>query len=181
MAKELEVKVLNVDINQIQNKLKDLNAVLIKKELQVNTLIDSYEKPIKTITDGYLRIRESKDLVHNTNKTTLTFKKNVENRGLRENIEYNVGIENRDDMVELLKALGYNNIKIGYKERTSYNLNDARIDIDIWDKDTYPHPYIEIEVKTQEKLYEIIKMLGISRENISTKSILELRREENLE
>lgn len=181
MAKELEVKVLNIDINQIQNKLKDLNAVLIKKELQVNTLIDSYEKPIKTITDGYLRIRESKDLVHNTNKTTLTFKKNVENRDLRENIEYNVGIENRDDMVELLKALGYNNIKIGYKERTSYNLNDARIDIDIWDKDTYPHPYIEIEVKTQEKLYEIIKMLGISRENISTKSILELRREENLE
>lgn len=181
MAKELEVKVLNVDINQIQNKLKDLNAVLIKKELQVNTLIDSYEKPIKTITDGYLRIRESKDLVHNTNKTTLTFKKNVENRDLRENIEYNVGIENRDDMVELLKALGYNNIKIGYKERTSYNLNDARIDIDIWDKDTYPHPYIEIEVKTQEKLYEIINMLGISRENISTKSILELRREENLE
>lgn len=181
MAKELEVKVLDVDINQIQIKLKNLNAVLIKKELQVNTLIDSYETPIKTITDGYLRIRESKDLVNNTNKTTLTFKKNVENRDMRENIEYNVGIENRDSMVELLKALGYNNIKIGYKERTSYNLNDARIDIDIWDKETYPHPYIEIEVKTQEKLYEIINILGISRENISTKSILELRKELNLE
>lgn len=181
MNKELEVKVLGIDINKIENKLKELNATLLKKELQVNTLIDSYETPIKTFTDGYLRIRESKDLVKNTNTTTMTFKQNVENRNLRENIEYNVGIEDRDSMLEILKILGYKNIKIGYKERTSYSLNDAQIEIDIWDKETYPHPYIEIEVQNQEKLYEIMKLLDISKENISTKSILELRKELNLE
>lgn len=181
MAKELEVKVLNVDINEIENKLKKLNATLIKKELQVNTLIDSHNRPIKTIADGYLRVRESKDLVSNRKTTTLTFKKNVDNKNLRENIEYNVEVKDRDSIVELLKVLGYDNIKLGYKERTSYSLNGARIDIDIWDKDTYPYPYIEIEVETQEKLYEIINQLGISREKISTKSILELRKELNLE
>lgn len=181
MTKELEVKVLDVDIKEIENKLKELNAVLIKKELQVNTLIDSYERPINDITKGYLRIRESKDLVNNTNTTTLTFKKNIKNKSIRENIEYNVDIKDRDSMVEILKLLGYNNIKIGYKERTSYSLNDARIEIDIWDKETYPHPYVEIEVETQEKLYEVISQLGISKENISTKSILELRKELNLE
>src|SRR5699024_3214828 len=116
----------------------------VKKELQVNTLIDSYENPIKKITDGYLRVRESKDLVHNTNTTTMTFKKNVKNKNIRENIEYNVNIDDRDTMVEILKFLGYDNVKIGYKERTSYCLNDANIEIDIWDKETYPNPYIEI-------------------------------------
>lgn len=181
MTKELEVKVLDVDINEIENKLKDLNATLVKKELQVNTLIDSYDTPIRTYTDGYLRIRESKDLVHNTSTTTMTFKKNVKNKNIRENIEYNVGIEDRDSMLEILKILGYKNIKIGYKERVSYSLNEARVEIDIWDKETYPHPYIEIEAENQEKLYEIIELLDISKENISTKSILELRKELNLE
>lgn len=181
MAKELEVKILNVDINEIEAKLKKLNAVLIKKELQINTLIDSYEQPIERVADGYLRIRESKDLVNNTNTTTMTFKKNIKNKGIRENIEYNVGIENQDAMVEILKVLGYNDIKIGYKERTSYRLNDVSVEIDIWDKETYPHPYVEIEVESQERLYEIINQLDISRENISTKSILELRKELNLE
>src|SRR5690625_7617631 len=104
MGKELEVKLLDIDVNEVQNKLKKLNANLVKKELQVNTLIDSYENPIKKITDGYLRIRESKDLVHNTNTTTMTFKKNVKNNKIiRENIEYNVNIEDRDTMVEILK------------------------------------------------------------------------------
>lgn len=181
MARELEVKVLNVDINQVEDKLKELKASLIKKELQVNTLIDSHDRPIKNTIEGYLRIRESKDLVQNTRTTTLTFKKNVDNKNLRENIEYNVEIQDRDTMLEILKALGYDHIKLGYKERTSYSFNGARIDIDIWDKETYPEPYIEIEVESQEKLYEIINQLGISRENISTKSILELRKDLDLE
>lgn len=181
MNKELEVKLLKVDIVEVEEKLKSKNAKLIKKELQVNTIIDSYDRPIKNITDGYLRIRESKDLVENTMTTTLTFKEKVENKDLRENIEHNVDIQDRDTMIEILKVLGFDNIKIGYKERTSYSFNDARIDIDIWDKETYPHPYIEIEVENNEKLYEIIEELEISDENISTKSILELRKELNLE
>lgn len=181
MAKELEVKVLNIDVVEMERKLKSLNAELVNKELQVNTLIDSYERPIKSFADGYLRIRESKDLVHNTKTTTMTFKQNIKNRNIRENIEYNVDIKDREAMLEILKILGYKNISIGYKERISYSLNGARIEIDIWDKETYPHPYVEIEVPNQEKLYEIIKLLEIPKENISTKSILELRRELNLE
>lgn len=181
MSKELEVKVLNVDIKEVESKIKELNGILLKKELQINTLIDSYENPIKNLRDGYLRIRESKDLIKNTSTTTMTFKKNIDNKHIRENIEYNVNIEDRDSMIEILKLLGYDKIKLGYKERTSYSLKDAQIDIDVWDNDTYPYPYIEIEVKDEKQLYEIVRLLGISKENISLKSIMELRKELNLE
>lgn len=179
--KELEIKVLNIDLEEVEKKLKDLNARLISKELQINTLIDSNERPIKSYLDGYLRIRESKDLVNNIESTTFTMKKNIQNKALRENIEYNSKIESKDTMLEILKELGFDKISVGHKERRSYELNGARIDLDTWDKDTYPHPYLEIEVQDESELDRIIDLLDLPRENVSTKSILDLRRILNLE
>lgn len=181
MVKELEVKVLNIDIEEIEKKLQGLNARLISKEVQTNTLIDSSERPIKSYLDAYLRIRESKDLLNNINTTTFTMKKNVQNKTLRENIEFNTNIESKDSLLQILKDLGFDKISIGYKERTSYELNGARIDLDIWDKDTYPDPYLEIEVQDESDLDEIIDLLDIPRENVSRKSIVELRRMLKLE
>ena len=88
MVKELEIKVINIDIDEVEKKLKRLNARLISKELQINTLIDSSERPIKSYLDAYLRIRESKDLLTNIETTTFTMKKNIQNVLLRENVEY---------------------------------------------------------------------------------------------
>lgn len=181
MVKELEVKVLNIDINLIEEKIKNLGGKIISKELQINTLIDSNERPIKSYLDAYLRIRETKDLLSNIDSTTLTLKKNIKNKNLRENIELNTEVEDKGTMLEILKDLGFNKINIGHKERTSYILEGARIDLDIWDKETYPNPYMEIEVEDEATLNNVIDLLEISRENISTKSIVELRRELNLE
>lgn len=181
MVKELEVKVLNIDIDIIEEKILNLGGVLLSKEVQVNTLIDSNNKPIKSYLDAYLRIRESKNLLNNETNTTLTLKKNIKNKDLRENIELNTIIEDKDTMLQILADLGFDNISIGHKERTSYILNNARIDLDRWDSNTYPYPYMEIEVENKEELDKVIKILEIPKDNISTKSIVELRNELNLE
>jgi len=181
MVKELEVKILNVDIDLMEERIKNLGGELISKELQVNTLIDSYERPIKFYLDAYLRIRESKDLLNKNETTTFTLKKNIKNNNMRENIELNTNIENKDTMLQILMDLGFDKISVGHKERTSYILKGARIDLDIWDKETYPNPYMEIEVDTEDTLDNIINLLNISKEDVSTKSIVELRKELNLE
>lgn len=179
-VRELEVKILNIDLNKIEEKIKSLGGKLIAKELQTNTLIDTKDKYLENNLDSYLRIRETKSLLNHSVKNTLTMKENVERQGIRENIETNVDIDNKKSMLNILKNLGYFAYQEGHKERTSYELNGARLDLDIWDKDTYPYPYMEIEVENENKLEEIIQMLSISKENISTKSILELRKELNL-
>ena len=51
----------------------------------------------------------------------------------------------------------------------------ARLDFDCWDEDFYPYPYLEIEVKNEGHLNEIMKKLGINKDQISTESISELR------
>ncbi|NLC04761.1 MAG: adenylate cyclase, partial [Tissierellia bacterium] len=47
MVKELEVKILNIDLEEMERKIISLGGRLIAKETQVNTLIDSTTKPIK--------------------------------------------------------------------------------------------------------------------------------------
>ncbi|MEY8416745.1 class IV adenylate cyclase [Tissierella praeacuta] len=178
--KELEVKILNVNLDEMESKLRSLGATLIEKELQVNTLIDSKENFIQNSLDSYLRIREARSILNNNIKFTLTMKKNINREGIRENIEINTDISDKNAMLEVLKSLGYYVIQEGFKERTSYVLNNIRFDLDKWDDSTYPEPYMEIEVNDEDELEGIIELLDIPKENISTKSIVELRKEKNL-
>lgn len=178
--KELEVKILNIDLKEMENKLISLGAILVGKEKQINTLIDSEDNYIENKLDSYLRIREAHHILENKSDITFTMKKNINREGIRENLEINIEISDKDSMIYILNDLGYKVKEEGFKERTSYIFKDARFDLDVWDDKTYPDAYMEIEVKTKEQLDEIIEFLQIPKENISTKSILELRREKNL-
>ena len=126
--RELEVKILNIDLKEMEEKIKSLGGKLIAKESQTNILIDSKDKRIENKLDSYLRIRKTKESLDDTSKYTLTMKKNVERQGIRENIETNVQISDDKAMINILDALGYFVYQVGLKERTSYILNDARLD-----------------------------------------------------
>lgn len=175
MAKELEVKVLNIDKEGIEKQLVGIGASLISREEQINYLLDSKESKIQNEHDSYLRLREKKDLETGKVDYTFTLKENVARDGIRENIETNTKIENKNSLLYILEVLGVHIISKGFKERISYKYNDIRFDIDTWDKDTYPYTYMEIEVEKEEDLNKAIKILDIDEKNISTKSIVELR------
>lgn len=177
MERELEVKVLGIDVEEMERRVISLGGRLIANEIQTNSLIDSTQDPIKVKVDAYLRIRETKDLQDNAMTTVLTLKKNLSREGLRDNIELTTEIEDKNIMLEILKNLGYDKMEVGYKKRKSYSLLGARLDLDRWDKDTYPFPYMEIEVRDMKHLNEITKVLDIPQDKISTKSIVQLRKE----
>ncbi len=180
MVKELEVKVLEMDLDLMEEKIISLNGELVADELQTNTLIDSTLNPIKNNLDAYLRIRETENLLEDKFDVVLTLKKNIENKNLRENIELNTEIKDKETLLKIFQSLGFDKIEVGHKKRRSYKLKDARIDLDIWDKKTYPYPYMEIEVNDKDHLQEIVELLKIPKENISNKSIVELRKDLNL-
>lgn len=176
MEKEFEVKILNVDIDKIQKKLEKLGAVFLKKENQENFHITSSN--FKFIESGsYLRVRSLVDDNGKILKSEFTFKENIENEKLRENNEYNLPIDDRETLFKILKKIGYDNIELGTKTRLSYTFKNAIIDLDTWDKKTYPYPYMEIEVKNYEDLYEVLDILEIDRKNISLKSLKQLQEE----
>ena len=177
MVKEIEVKILNIDLDEMEKRLIDIGAKLISKEYQVNTIFDSKDNYIENNLNSYLRIRETKNLLNHEIKVNLTLKKNISKDSMRQNIETTTEINNKQSMIYILRDLGYEITNKGYKNRTSYIYENIRFDLDQWDKETYPNPYMEIEVEREEDLEKAINLLKIDRNNISTKSIIELKEE----
>lgn len=179
IEREKEVKILNVNIEDIEERLVSLGAIKISEEKQVNTLIDSRDNPIKSKFEGYLRIRETRDLINGKEDLMLTLKKSISNFGIRDNMEYTVNIDNKEVLLEILNNLGFDMVEEGFKHRKSYEYKNTRVDIDVWDKNTYPYPYIEVEFKNEEDLNLVIEDLKIDKSKISTKSIKQLKDELN--
>lgn len=177
MARELEVKVLNINKDEIISKLEKIGAIRIKNEYQVNIIFDNDKRDIFNKHNGYLRLRETKNLDTGEKKFIFTLKKTISKDNVRENIEYDTIIENDDALIKILSHL---NLKIkhkGTKERISYKYDDILFEIDTWNKDTYPKPYLEIEVKDKKDLEKAIDLLDLDKDNVTTKSLKQLRLE----
>lgn len=181
MTKELEVKVLGIDKEDMIKKLKEIGAKKIKDENQKNIILDTEDKIIENKYNGYLRIRTTKNNINNEYKKNITLKRILSDKEYRENKEIEVNIDNDDNMFNIFKMLGLVTNYIGYKERISYKYDDILFEIDSWDKDTYPDTYMEIEIQDKNDLDKAIKLLNLDENNITTKSITELRRDKGIE
>lgn len=179
--KEIEVKVLNIDPEEIEGRLVKLNAEKIKNEHQVNLIFDTPGYRLHNDYKGYARIRIKRNLDNNTEKILLTVKKNISSDGARKNIEHEVEIDSSEEMEKILVDLGYELKHKGEKHRISYSYDDILFEIDTWDKDTYPEPYLELEVKDEKDIERAAELLELNMESITTKSIQQLRREAGIE
>ena len=59
--REREVKILNIDKEEIERKLINIGANLIKDENQINYRFDTDDGFLKKTYNGYLRIRITKN------------------------------------------------------------------------------------------------------------------------
>ncbi len=171
---EYEVKVLGMDLKELEDRLRCLGARRISEERQKNILILSDNcSPLPP--DSYLRIREADDGVEN--RKEFTFKKKESDDVVRKNVEITTRVDDIEALRQILCHMGYNRQEVGYKHRISYAYKDARCDLDCWDEETYPFSYMEIEVPKESSLKEILNDLEIPEECVTLKSIEQLRKE----
>ncbi len=175
--KEREVKVLNIDKVEIEKKLINIGANLIKDENQINYRFDTDESTLKKTYNGYLRIRITKNLLNGETKTTLTFKRGLKRNTLRINEETETEISDWESTAKILEFLGYKQKRPGYKHRRSYKYENLIFEIDTWDEETYSKPYLEIEMSSEEDLEKAILLLDLDRAQVTTKPIDELSKE----
>lgn len=174
--RELEVKILGIDPDAFEKKLIESGAEFIGHETQENRLF--LPKALEN-SDSYLRIRIAEDKRTKECYQEVTFKENIKNDTVRANIEYTTRIEDSDMMTSIFEKIGIGGAEISFKDRKRYRLADAIVEIDIWDKNTYPYPYAEIEVEAEADLGIILAILNISKEQVSKKSIKQLIDEYN--
>lgn len=170
MQREIEVKVLGIVPKEIEEKLISLGAEKINREMQKNY---TFVPQTGDFEKGYLRIRES--IVDDKKAPIeLTFKEVKNDEEVRINNEFTVHIDSVSMMTSILEKMGVKLKYKGEKERISYRYKGQRFDIDIWDKYTYPYPYMEIEFTNQSKIDEILDDLDIDKSRVTTKSISDL-------
>ncbi len=143
--KEIEVKILEIDVDSVIEKLKSLGA---EKEKEVDILAFHYD------VDGVsLRLRKVGD------KVEFTSKKDIESENAKIREELEVEVDDFEKMSEILESIGFIEKIELRKKRISYVLEDVRFEIDTYEG--IP-TFLEIEVPNEEKLFEMVSKLGFS-------------------
>ncbi len=160
---EYEVRVLEINKDEIINKLEELNATLVEDVFQKRYVYDF--KP--AIPGKWIRLRT------NGKVTTLTIK-NVEATTIDGTKEIEIEVSDFETTNEMLNELGY--IPKGKQEnkRIKYNLNGVEVDIDSW-----PHipTYLEIEGHSEEEVLKTLDLLGIERDKATALDVQSIYKE----
>lgn len=172
---EIEVKILNIDIDQIREKLKDIGALLVKKENQINYMYDFPGEPLYKNYKGFCRIRDIESMLDKTRKYILGVKKMISQEQYKIMKEEETEVFDLESTKNILVELGMINVRTDIKYRESYKYDGVLYEIDIWDKDIYPHPYLEVEAKDEKSLNIAIELLGFDLNQTTTKNLKELR------
>ena len=157
MHTEYEVRILEIDIDEVIAKLEEINA---KKEwdlLQRRYVYDFIPK----VEGKWIRLRT------NGEKTTLTIK-NLVSSEIDGTQELEIEVDDFLKCNQILNELGYE--AKGYQEnrRIQYILDGVEIDIDLW---PMIPTYLEIEGPSEEEVYRILSLLGYKKEDCTTRDV----------
>ena len=171
--KELETKIINIDIEDIKIKLQKMKAEKVKEENQINSIFDFPDRRLLK-HKGYARIRVIEDKLTNNTYYYMTTKKMLSQDKFKVMEENEVLIDNAEIGSNIFRALGLELIESISKFRESYKYKNTLIEIDINDKNFCPFPYIEIETEKEEDLREVVELLGYTMEDTTSKTIFEI-------
>ncbi len=161
---EIEVKILDIDQEEVIKSLIDLGAEKIF-DGEVHSIAFDFPDHRLDKKDSFVRVRKvgsQVELCFKGENTHSTFKS-------REEIEVNVSGFN--DTIKILEKIGLEKFHEGTKHRQSYKFEDVRFEIDTWEN--IP-PFLEIEAKTEEKVKEFVERLGFTMKQTNNWSYLDI-------
>lgn len=176
--KELETRIIDIDVASIRKILIDNGAEKIKEENQVNDIYD-FEDMSLLAQKGYARIRTVHNLMDNSITYYMTTKKLLSQDTFKVMEENETIILDKKAGEGIFTSLGLIHRQSISKYRESYKLDIGLVEIDINDKNFCPFPYIEIETDSTEHLKRIVSLLHYNMKDTTSKTIYELIDEYN--
>lgn len=171
--KELETRIIDINVEDIRDKLTKIGAKKVKEEDQINFIYDFSDRRLLK-NKGYARIRLVEDRLNNDIYSYMTVKKLLSQEKYKIMDEYETKIENAEVGKQIFQSLGLTLVESIKKYRESYKYKNTLIEIDINEKSFCPFPYIEIETNSDKELLEIVSLLGYTLEDTTSKTIYEI-------
>lgn len=178
--KEIETRIIDIDVQEIRQKLLNLNAVKVKQENQINNIYDFSDKRLLS-NKGYARIRTVSDELTNSTIHYITTKKLISQEKYKVMDEHESEIKDEVAARGIFKSLGLSLVQSIKKYRESYRYKNTLIEIDINEKEFCPFPYIEIEGDDEDEILEVITLLGYTLEDTTSETIYEILKSKNNE
>ena len=150
---EYEVRILEINSNEVINRLERIGAKFIGKYDQKRYVYNTIPKK----EGKWLRLRT------NGEETTLTYK-SVEKNSIDGTKELEIKVEDFEKTNELLELVGIKSK--GYQEnrRIRYLLDDVEVDIDTW---PLIPTYVEIEGKDEDSVNNVIEKLELQNNKVT--------------
>lgn len=157
MKTEYEVRILEIDVEDVKKRLANIKAKFEWDLVQRRYVYDFIPKK----EGKWIRLRT------NGEKTTLTIK-DIVSKNIDGTKELEVIVDDFDKTNLILKELGYT--PKGYQEnrRCQYTYDNVEIDIDYW---PLLPTYLEVEGPSEEAVLNVVKLLGFSDKDITSKDV----------
>ena len=169
----MELRIIDIDIEDIRRKLLTINAPKVKQENQINNIYDFSDKRLLN-NKGYARIRTIQNQLTNATVHYITTKKLISQEKYKIMDEHESEIKDEVAAKGIFESLGLELIQSIKKYRESYKYKNTLIEIDINDKEFCPFPYIEIESEDESEIEEVLTLLGYCLEDTTSKTIYEI-------
>lgn len=157
--KEIELKFLDIDVEQVKEKLLELGAKKVFDGIVQTVLFDFSDERLKNRND-LLRLRQMDDV------SSLTAKLFVEHKSLKVREELEVRIDDFDVMKKILFFLGLEESLVIVKHRISFVLDDARFEFDKHLKNhAFIPEFLEIEAKDESAMNKYVDLLALTLDN----------------
>ena len=154
MKTEYEVRILEIDHDQMIQKLESLGAIKKIDALQERYIYDVIPKN----DHQWIRLRT------NGEKVTLTLK-DLQAKSIDGMKEIEIEVNDFNKTHELLENIGFHNKGFQQNKRVQYVLDGVEIDLDHWP--LIPE-YMEIEGDSEESVNKMLEILHIDKDKVVT-------------
>lgn len=154
MKTEYEVRVLEINKDELIKKLESFNAKKVGEYNQKRYVYDTIPKE-----DGkWIRLRT------NGKETTLTYK-DVTSDKIDGTKEVEVVVSDLETTNEFLNKIGFMSKAYQENNRVRYMLDEVELDIDSW---PMIPTYLEIEGKDEKSVLDMIDKLGLDKSKVTS-------------
>ncbi|MBN1585527.1 CYTH domain-containing protein [Candidatus Uhrbacteria bacterium] len=149
MKTEYEATYINVDKDEIRNRLRDAGAELVKPEFLQKRAV--FNLPAgHEIDGGWLRVRDEQDRI------TMTLKV-VDGNRIENQREIEMEISDFESGRSLLSAMGATEKSYQENRRELWSIDGVDVTIDEW---PFLEPYVEIEGQSEDSVRAVSEKLG---------------------
>jgi adenylate cyclase class 2 len=149
MDTEYEATFLNINKDEIRERLKNAGALLLRPEYLQKRI--PFHLPREKRSPGkWLRVRDE------GNKITLSLK-SVDGDKIENQKELCIEVDDFNNAVKLLELIGCEPKQYQETKRELWKLNDVEITIDEW---PFLEPFVEVEGKGEEAVKKVSEKIG---------------------